>query len=162
MRMIALAVALALLGPKAAALSVGGVTISHGYAVFGELKYGPGFAHFDYVNPDAPKGGSYSYASQGVTFDSLNQIALLGTIPPSVMFMTDTLMKQSRDEPASYYCLVCKDDDLACRPVVGRVRDRSARAVRRRDAGHPRGRDLLGQPRQGPVAARRSPAWSRP
>ena len=35
------------------------------------------------------------------------QIALLGTIPPSLLFMTDKLMKQSRDEPASYYCLVC-------------------------------------------------------
>jgi microcin C transport system substrate-binding protein len=66
-----------------------------------------GLEHFDYVNTDAPKGGSYRYASQGVSFDSLNQIALLGTIPPSLLFMTDTLMKQSRDEPASYYCLVC-------------------------------------------------------
>ncbi len=80
---------------------------SYGYAVFGPLKYGPDFAHFDYVNPDAPKGGEYRYASQGVSFDSLNQIALLGTIPPALLFMTDTLMKQSRDEPASFYCLVC-------------------------------------------------------
>jgi microcin C transport system substrate-binding protein len=109
LRMIALALALVVLGPKAAALpESGGVTTSYGYAVYGELKYGPGFEHFDYVNPAAPKGGSYRYATQGASFDSLNQIALLGTIPPSLMFMTDTLMKQSRDEPASYYCLVCK------------------------------------------------------
>jgi microcin C transport system substrate-binding protein len=107
--MVASAVALALLGPNAPALTQDtGVTTSYGYAVFGELKYGPDFEHFDYVNPDAPKGGSYRYASQGASFDSLNQIALLGTIPPSLMFMTDSLMKQSRDEPASYYCLVCK------------------------------------------------------
>ncbi len=99
--------ALALLGPATSAQQ-GGVTTSYGYAVYGELKYGPGFAHFDYVNPAAPKGGSYSYAQQGASFDSLNQIAVLGTIPMSLMFMTDTLMKQSRDEPASYYCLVCK------------------------------------------------------
>jgi microcin C transport system substrate-binding protein len=107
--MVALALALALLGPKAAALADAqpGVTTSYGYAVFGALKYGPRFDHFDYVNPDAPKGGSYRYASQGASFDSLNQIALLGTIPPALMFMTDSLMKQSRDEPASYYCLVC-------------------------------------------------------
>jgi microcin C transport system substrate-binding protein len=110
LRMVALALALALLGPRAAALTDAepGVTTSYGYAVFGELKYGPGFEHFDYVDPEAPKGGTYRYASQGVSFDSLNQIALLGTIPPSLMFMTDTLIKQSRDEPASYYCLVCK------------------------------------------------------
>lgn len=110
LRTVALALALALLGPKAAVVAdaQSAVTTSYGYAVFGKLKYGPGFDHFDYVNPDAPKGGSYRYASQGVTFDSLNQIALLGTIPPALMYLTDTLMKQSRDEPASYYCLVCK------------------------------------------------------
>ncbi len=118
MRMVALGLALALLGPKAAALTASpGVTTAHGYAVLGELKYGPHFEHFDYVNPDAPKGGSYRYASQGASFDSLNQIALLGTIPPALMFMTDSLMKQSRDEPASFYCLVCTTvtwpDDLS-------------------------------------------------
>lgn len=107
LRWVLAVLALALLGPATSAQQ-GGVTTSHGYAVFGELKYGPGFEHFDYVNPDAPKGGSYRYASQGVTFDSLNQIALLGGIPPALMFMTDTLLKQSRDEPASHYCLVCK------------------------------------------------------
>jgi len=99
-------IALALLGPATAQTS--GITTSYGYAAFGTLKYGPDFDHFDYVNPDAPKGGSYRYALQGVSFDSINQIALLGTIPPSMLFMTDTLMKQSRDEPASFYCLVCK------------------------------------------------------
>src|SRR6188508_3532426 len=88
MRMAALALGLALFGPKAAALpdAEPGVTTSYGYAVFGELKYGPGFEHFDYVNPDAPKGGSYRTASQGVTFDSLNQIALLGSIPVNAGF----------------------------------------------------------------------------
>ena len=106
LRLLLPAAALALLGPATAAQEGGAIT-SYGYAVFGPLKYGPGFAHFDYVNPDAPTGGSYRYASQGVSFDSVNQIALLGTIPPALLFMTDTLMKQSRDEPASFYCLVC-------------------------------------------------------
>src|SRR6188768_4166577 len=94
--MLALA-ALALLGPASSAQQ-GGVTTSYGYAVYGTLKYGPGFEHFDYVNPDAPKGGSYRTASQGTTFDSLNQIALLGSIPVNAGLMSDTLMKQSRDE----------------------------------------------------------------
>jgi microcin C transport system substrate-binding protein len=109
-------VAAALLGPGSTAQQ-GGIANSHGYAIYGQLKYGPGFAHFEYVDPQAPKGGTYRFASQGVTFDSVNQIALLGTIPPAVMYMSDTLLKQSRDEPASYYCLVCKSiswpDDLS-------------------------------------------------
>jgi microcin C transport system substrate-binding protein len=96
-----------MLGPATSAQQ-GGVTTSYGYAVYGTLKYGPGFEHFDYVNPEAPKGGSFRTASQGLSFDSLNQIALLGTIPPNEALMTDTLMKQSRDEGAAFYCLVCK------------------------------------------------------
>ena len=106
-RCLVTAFALAVLGPATSAQQ-GGETTSYGYAVFGTLKYGPGFEHFDYVNPDAPKGGSYRFAFQGVGFDSVNQIALLGTIPPTLNFLTDTLMRQSRDEPASYYCLICK------------------------------------------------------
>lgn len=100
------AVALALLAPPASALT-DGVTTSYGYAVFGELKYGPGFTHFDYVNPDAPKGGSYRSAELS-TFDSLNQVPLVGIFPTSVMLLSDTLLRQSRDETASYYCLICK------------------------------------------------------
>jgi microcin C transport system substrate-binding protein len=105
--MLLLAV-LALLGPALPASSADGrVTTSYGYAAFGTLKYGRGFKHFDYVNPQAPKGGSFRYATQGATFDSLNQIALLGTIAPVLLYETDTLLKQSRDEPASFYCLLC-------------------------------------------------------
>ena len=95
-RWLLAALAMALLGPATSAQQ-GGVTTSYGYAVVGELKYGPGFEHFDYVDPDAPKGGTYRYAQQGVSFDSVNQIALLGTIPMSLMYLTDTLMEQSRD-----------------------------------------------------------------
>ena len=118
--------ALTLLGPAGAAQD-DGVRTSYGYAVFGELKYGPGYRHFDYVDPAAPKGGNYRFASQGASFDSLNQIALLGTIPASVMFMTDTLMKQSRDEPASYYCLCAARS--AGRPIS---RGRSSNSIRGR------------------------------
>lgn len=84
-----------------------GAITSYGYAVFGELKYGADFTHFDYTNPDAPKGGSYRFAQTG-NFDSINLISLLGTFPPSIMYLSDSLMKQSRDESASYYCLICK------------------------------------------------------
>jgi microcin C transport system substrate-binding protein len=107
-RALALLSVLALTLTGASAATGPGITTSYGYTVFGELKYREGFEHFDYVNPDAPKGGSYRVATQGLSFDSLNQIALLGQIPPNMLFLNDTLMKQSRDEAASYYCLVCK------------------------------------------------------
>jgi microcin C transport system substrate-binding protein len=108
LRSLLLLAVLALLGPALPAISAeAGVTTSYGYAAFGKLKYGPDFQHFDYVNPNAPKGGSFRYATQGASFDSLNQIALLGTIAPVLLYETDTLLKQSRDEPASFYCLLC-------------------------------------------------------
>ena len=49
----------------------------HGYKPFGELKYPPGFEHFDYVNPDAPKGGTLRLMGHG-SFDSLNPWIMAG------------------------------------------------------------------------------------
>jgi len=83
------------------------VTTSYGYAVFGDLKYGPGFTHLDYTNPDAPKGGSYRY-SGGRTFDSLNQFSILGTFPWLTLHLYDPLMERALDEPASYYGVIAK------------------------------------------------------
>jgi microcin C transport system substrate-binding protein len=50
----------------------------HGLSVFGELKYGPDFQHFDYVNPDAPKGGRMVTMGTGgaTTYDTFNQYIL--------------------------------------------------------------------------------------
>ncbi|WP_101067590.1 extracellular solute-binding protein [Roseovarius salinarum] len=50
---------------------------SHGYNFFGELSYPPDYEHFDYVNPDAPKGGEISLYSPG-TFDSMNPYSRKG------------------------------------------------------------------------------------
>jgi microcin C transport system substrate-binding protein len=50
---------------------------SHGYSFFGDLKYPPDFSHFDYVNPDAPKGGEISLSTRG-TFNSMNRWAQKG------------------------------------------------------------------------------------
>lgn len=83
------------------------VTTSHGYAVFGGLKYGPDFKHLEYTNPDAPKGGIYHYAG-GRSYDSLNQFALVGTFPWLMLFVYDPLMERSLDEPASYYGVIAK------------------------------------------------------
>lgn len=47
------------------------IVTSHGISAFGDLKYAADFEHFDYVNPDAPKGGAISTWGFG-TFDSLN------------------------------------------------------------------------------------------
>ena len=53
----------------------------HGASMYGDLKYGPDFTHFDYANPDAPKGGTLVLAAVG-TFDSLNPFILKGGPPP--------------------------------------------------------------------------------
>ncbi|HEY1126113.1 MAG TPA: extracellular solute-binding protein [Sphingobium sp.] len=94
-----------------------GVTCSYGYAVWGKLKYGPDFKHFDYVNPAAPKGGTYRYAMEQASFDTVSQFSLLGVFPLSLLYFHDTLMRQSSDEPASYYGLiadrVCFAKDLS-------------------------------------------------
>jgi len=90
-----------------------GVTCSYGYAVWGKLKYGPDFKHFDYVNPNAPKGGTYRYAMEQATFDTVSQFSLLGVFPLSLLYFHDTLMRQSSDEPASYYGLIA---DRVCHP----------------------------------------------
>ncbi len=51
---------------------------SHGLAMHGDLKYGPDFKHFDYVNPNAPKGGDIRLGAIG-TFDSLNSFIVKGS-----------------------------------------------------------------------------------
>ena len=102
---------------KPTTIDANGVTCSYGYAVWGKLKYGPDFRHFDYVNPDAPKGGTYHYAMEQSSFDTVSQFSLLGVFPLSLLYFHDTLMRQSSDEPASYYGLiadrVCFAKDLS-------------------------------------------------
>lgn len=88
----------------------------HGLSLFGELKYAPGFPHFDYVNPDAPKGGRLRRATIG-TFDTLNPFTVKGSPAGLLGVMYDTLMTTSYDEPASEYGLlvdaVQKPDDFS-------------------------------------------------
>ncbi|WP_253762828.1 extracellular solute-binding protein [Ruegeria sp. HKCCD4884] len=78
------------------------VTVSHGLSVFGDLKYGPDFTHFDYVNPDAPKGGEISTWAFG-TFDSLTPFILKGNPGALASVFYDTLMSGSLDEPDAMY-----------------------------------------------------------
>jgi microcin C transport system substrate-binding protein len=85
---------------------------SEGMSLFGDLKYGPGFTHFDYTNPQAPKGGVMRYSSIG-TFDTLNPFVINGVPAAGISLIFDTLSASSEDEPASEYGLVAKTIDLA-------------------------------------------------
>lgn len=58
------------------------LTSSHGYAQFGKLKYPASFTHFDWVNPEAPKGGTVRLMAYG-SFDTLNPYTIKGTPPIS-------------------------------------------------------------------------------
>jgi len=82
------------------------VTVSHGYAFFGDLRYGPDMAHLDYVNPDAPKGGEISVWAQG-NFDSFNQYARQG-VPASLNTIgSESLLTSTADDPFGAYCFLC-------------------------------------------------------
>lgn len=88
---------------------------SHGLSVFGELKYPASFSHFDYVNPDAPKGGRMALIGivANDTFDSFNGYILKGDVAQGLALMFDTLMARAMDEPDAVYGLVAKTADLA-------------------------------------------------
>jgi microcin C transport system substrate-binding protein len=76
-------------------------------------KYPDGFAHFDYVNPDAPKGGSLDLPAFG-SFDSLNPYTLKGRSADGLgELMFETLMASSLDEPFSQYGLLADEATLA-------------------------------------------------
>ena len=80
----------------------------HGIAMHGDVKYKPGFTHFDYVKPDAPKGGRLSMiGSAGViTFNSLNGYILKGDAAQGIGYLFDSLMVRAEDEPDAMYGLV--------------------------------------------------------
>ncbi len=87
----------------------------HGLSVFGDLKYPPHFSHFDYVNPDAPKGGRASQiGSAGTTsFDSFNNFILKGDRAQGLELLYDSLMVRADDEPDAVYGLIAKSADVA-------------------------------------------------
>ncbi|MCG8653801.1 MAG: ABC transporter substrate-binding protein, partial [Pirellulales bacterium] len=82
-----------------------GITTTHAIAMHGAPKYGPAFTHFDYVNPDAPKGGTLK-VSAGGAFDSFNPFIARGT--PTGGAIYETLMTSSSDEPFSMYGLLAE------------------------------------------------------
>ena len=81
-------------------------------SLMGESKYGQDFQRYDYVNPDAPKGGTYNSVAQG-SFDSLNPYIVRGTpaaglAPFGGGLLYDTLMEQSMDEPSVSHPLLAE------------------------------------------------------
>ncbi|MEJ2037700.1 MAG: extracellular solute-binding protein, partial [Desulfosarcinaceae bacterium] len=83
------------------------IIISPAIAMYDEPKYGPGFTHFDYVNPEAPKQGLMRQAAIG-TFDSLNQFIAKGNPANGLALVYDTLMEGSLDEPFTQYGLIAE------------------------------------------------------
>ncbi len=79
----------------------------HGIAMHGDLKYPADFAHFDYVNPNAPKGGVLKRSSLG-SFDSLNPFIIKGVPAAGIGLIYDTLLEASSDEAFSKYGLLAK------------------------------------------------------
>lgn len=81
----------------------------HGAALLGEAKYPPGFKHFDYVNPDAPKGGVVRLGGQG-TFDSFNIVVagVKGSPEQGLGLIYETLTTPSLDEPSAAYGLLAE------------------------------------------------------
>ncbi len=82
-------------------------TVAHAIALHGEPKYRPGFEQFDYVNPNAPKGGQVRLSAIG-TFDNLNPFILKGVGAAGLGFLYDTLTVQSDDEAFTEYGLVAE------------------------------------------------------
>jgi len=85
--------------------------ISTSFSLRDTPKYSPGFTHFDYVNPQAPRGGSITLSTTG-TFDSFNRYAQRGDAAEGSDLLYDTLMVASDDEIDVLYPLIAKKNRI--------------------------------------------------
>ncbi len=85
---------------------------TYGIALVGVPRLPPGFPHFPYVNPDAPKGGEVALADLG-SFDSFNPFIVRGTAPQSIGRLWDTLMKETADELDTGYAHLAEIIEIA-------------------------------------------------
>jgi peptide/nickel transport system substrate-binding protein len=84
----------------------------HAIAMHGEPKYPASFKHFDYVNPDAPKGGSVAFGVLG-SFDSVNPLIIKGNAAPGMRELVyESLLGRANDEPFSLYGLLAESIDV--------------------------------------------------
>jgi microcin C transport system substrate-binding protein len=89
---------------------------AHGYALWDDFKYAPGFDHFDYVNPQAPKGGELRLVSnlRFSTFDKYNPFTIKGSAPAYLSgLLFDSLLTGSLDETATAYGLLADEVQVA-------------------------------------------------
>jgi microcin C transport system substrate-binding protein len=82
------------------------VITAHGISTFGDLKYPADFAHLDYVNPDAPKGGEISQWAFG-GFDSMNPYSVKGRAGALSSAVLESILATTYDEIGASYCLMC-------------------------------------------------------
>ncbi len=99
----------------------------HAYGQFGDIKYPAGFSHFDYVNPQAPKGGEIALVAptRATSFDKYNPFTLKGSAPPALNNLVfETLLVGTLDEPTTAYGLLAEDVTVAAdkRSVTFRLR----------------------------------------
>lgn len=89
----------------------GAVEPAHGVAMHGDVKYPPDFTHFEYVDPDAPKGGTMTYSAIG-TFDSLHPYILRGQPAAGLGVLVETLTRRSNDEAFTEYGLLAESIEM--------------------------------------------------
>ena len=109
--------------PKAATAVVDTVSLtpspdkwSHAWAAYGQPKYPRGFANFDFVNPNAPKGGTLQLQNpdRRTSFDKFNPFTIKGNSPAGLTtLMFETLAIRSGDEPDTIYGVVAEDIQVA-------------------------------------------------
>nr|WP_180970554.1 extracellular solute-binding protein [Burkholderia sp. WAC0059] len=88
---------------------------AYAIAEYGEPKYPPDFRHFDYVNPDAPKGGTLVLANPDrlTSFDKFDPFTLRGNAAPGLGMLFESLTTGSLDELSTAYGLLADDIRVA-------------------------------------------------
>jgi microcin C transport system substrate-binding protein len=95
-------------------------TPRHGMSAFGDLKYPADFKHFNYVDPNAPKGGMFSHVGSSraynqnfLTFNSLNSFILKGDAAQGMELTFASLMVRAQDEPDAMYGLAARAVEIS-------------------------------------------------
>ena len=99
-------------GIAACVLALAGATeefdFRHGISLLHDLKYGPGFEHFEYVDPDAPSGGAINFASEIDIRNFAGEFDNTVVSPPGLPLVYDTLIVRSGDELGGFYGLLAE------------------------------------------------------
>lgn len=85
---------------------------SHGVSTFTNLKYSRNFTHYDYTNPNAPKGGRITLGESG-SFNSLNPFIIKGIPPAGITLTYAHLLNEAKDAPGEFYAYVAESLEVA-------------------------------------------------